>query len=142
MIRVYPIPTAGNKKLWVKVRQYADPNSPAYTDQTLHGVSNLSNIPFGNIKYETINSIGKQWIRQYTLSISMEQLGYIRGKFGSIPVPGDSVTLNSSDMINNGRSDKEKLVTTLKEMLDSMTYDKLVELQGTRAENIQKQLKF
>jgi hypothetical protein len=72
----------------------------------------------------------------------MEQLGYIRGKFGSIPVPGESVTLNSSDMINNGRTDRDNLKTKLTEMLDTMTYDKLVELQGIRAENIQKQLKF
>ena len=141
-IRIFPTPTKANKKLWIKVRQYPDPNSPAYNDASIDGVSNLSNIPFGNIKYSKINSIGRQWIRQYCVALSMEQLGYIRGKFGSIPVPGDSVTLNSSDMMNNGRSDKEKLVTTLKEMLDSMTYDKLVADQATRAENIQKQLRY
>jgi hypothetical protein len=141
-IRIYPMPTTTTKKLWVKVRQFADPNAPAYQDPSVYGVSNMSNVPFGNIPYKSINSIGRQWIRQYTLAISMELLGYIRGKFGSIPVPGSDVTLNSSDMINNGRGDKEKLITTLKEMLETMTYDKLVELQGTRAENIQKQLKF
>ena len=141
-IRIFPIPTTDTKQLWVNVRQYPDPNSPAYSDPSIYGVSNMSNIPFGNIPYSNINSIGRQWIRQYTLAISMELLGYIRGKFGSIPVPGDSVTLNSSDMISNGRSDKEKLVTTLKEMLDTMTYDKLAELQATRAENVQKQLRY
>ena len=141
-IRIYPMPTTETKKLWIKVKQPVDPNSPAYQDETMSGVSNLSNIPFGNIKYESINSIGKQWIRQYTVALSMEQLGYIRGKFGSIPVPGSDVSLNSGDMLSNGRSDKEKLVTTLKEMLESMTYDKLVETQATRAENVQKQLKF
>ncbi len=141
-IRIFPQPTTATKKLWIKVKQSVDPNSPAYQDDTMSGVSNLSNIPFGNIKYESINSIGKQWIRQYTVALSMEQLGYVRGKFGSIPVPGSDVTLNSGDMLSNGRSDKEKLVTTLKEMLESMTYDKLVETQATRAENVQKQLKF
>jgi hypothetical protein len=141
-IQIFPIPTTGTKKLWVKVRQYPDPNSPAYTDPTISGVSNMSNLPFGNIPYSQINSIGKQWIRQYSLALSMETLGYIRGKFGSIPVPGSDVTLNSSDMISNGRTDKEKLISTLKEMLETMTYDKLIELQSTRAENIQKQLKF
>jgi hypothetical protein len=45
-------------------------------------------------------------------------------------------------MISNGRSDKESLVTKLKEMLETMTYDKLVELQATRAEQINKQLKY
>ena len=141
-IRIFPQPTTATKKLWIKVKQAVDPNTPAYQDDTMSGVSNLSNIPFGNIKYESINSIGKQWIRQYTVALSMEQLGYIRGKFGSIPVPGSDVTLNSGDMLSNGRSDKEKLVTTLKEMLESMTYDKLVETQAIRAENVQKQLKF
>jgi len=33
-------------------------------------------------------------------------------------------------------------VTSLKEMLETMTYDKLIELQATRAENMNKQLKF
>ena len=141
-IRIYPIPTRDNKKLWIKIRQYPDPESPSYTDVSIDGVSNLSNIPFGNIRYSKINSIGRQWIRQYCVALSMEQLGYIRGKFGAIPVPGDTVTLNSSDMLSNGRADKEKLITSLKEMLESMTYDKLVADQATRAENIQKQLKY
>ncbi len=141
-IRIYPLPTKDNKKLWIKVRQYPDPNSPAYKDDSVTGVSNMSNLPFGNIPYVQINSIGKQWIRQYTVALSMEQLGYIRGKFGSVPIPGGEVSLNASDMISNGRSDKEALVTKLKEMLESMTYDKLVELQATRAEQINKQLKY
>jgi len=141
-IRIFPIPSTGTKKLFVRVRQYPDPNTPAYTDSSITGVSNLSNIPFGNIPYKQINSIGKQWIRQYTIAISMEQLGYIRGKFGNVPIPGGDVTLNSSDMISNGRSDKEALVTKLKDMLETMTYDKLVELQATRAEQINKQLKY
>ena len=141
-IRIFPIPTKDTKKVWIKVRQYPDPNSPAYEDNSVFGVSNLSNIPFGNIPYTNINSIGRQWIRQYTVALSMEQLGYIRGKFGSIPIPNGDVSLNSSDMISNGRSDKESLVTKLKEMLETMTYDKLVELQATRAEQINKQLKY
>jgi hypothetical protein len=141
-IRIYPNPTTSNKKLWVRVRQYPDPNSPAYNDSSIHGVSNMSNIPYGNIPFSNINSIGRQWVRQYSLALSTEQLGYIRSKFGAIPVPGDSVTLNGSDLISNGRTDKEGLVTKLKEMLETMTYDKLVELQSTRSENINKQLKF
>ena len=141
-IRLYPMPTSNNKKLWIRVRQYPDPTQPAYKDATINGVSNMGNLPFGNIEYQKINSIGRQWIRQYCLAISMEQLGYIRSKFGSIPVPNAEVTLNGSDLISNGRTDRDELKNKLKEMLETMTYDKLVELQATRAENIQKQLKF
>jgi len=139
--RVFPIPTKA-QKLFFRVRQYPDPTSPSYRDDTIHGVSNMSNLPFGNVKYNRVNSIGRQWIRSYTLAISMEQLGYIRGKFGSIPVPNSDVTLNSSDMISNGRSDRDSLKEKLRELLDSMTYDKLMEVQSARSEQIQKQLKY
>ena len=139
--RIYPIPTK-TKKLFFRIRQYPDPTSPSYRDDTIHGVSNMSNLPFGNVKYNRINSIGRQWIRSYALALSMEQLGYIRGKFGSIPVPNSDVTLNSSDLISNGRTDRDGLKEKLREMLDSMTYDKLIETQATRSEQIQKQLKY
>ena len=141
-IRLYPTPTVDNKKLWIKMRQYPDPESPAYADASIYGVSNMGNIPFGNIQYNRINSIGRQWIRQYTVALSRETLGLIRSKFGNIPVPGAEVTLNGTDLISQGREDKDKLITTLKEMLETMTYDKLIEMQSTRAENMNKQLKY
>ena len=102
----------------------------------------MGNLPFGNIQYERINSIGRQWIRQYTVALCRETLGLIRSKFGNIPVPGAEVSLNGSDLISQGREDKEKLQTTLREMLDTMTYDKLIEMQALRAENMNKQLKY
>lgn len=139
--RIYPIPTS-ESKIFLRIRQYPDPTSPSYKDQTIHGVSNMNNLPFGNVQYNRINSIGRQWIRSYTLALSMEQLGYIRGKFGSIPVPNADVTLNSSDLISNGRSDRDTLKDKLRELLDSMTYDKLMEIQSARAEMINKQLKY
>lgn len=141
-IRIFPTPTSDTKKLWVRVRQYADPLEPAYKDDTIHGVSNMSNIPFGNLTYSRINSIGKQWIRQYTLSLSKEQLGLIRAKFGNIPIPGGEVTLNGGDLISQGREDQKDLKTQLKEMLDTMTYDKLSEIQAARAEQMNKQLRY
>ena len=143
-LRIYPTPTnvLNGKNLWVRVRHYTDPLNPAYTDNSIHGVSNLSNIPFANLTYSKINSIGKQWIRQYTLALCMETLGRVRSKFGSIPVPGQSVTLDGTALISEGRADRDKLIESLNEMLKTMTYDKLIEMSATRAENLQKQLKY
>ena len=142
-IRIFPTPTQGSqKKLWIRVRQYPDPMSPSYKDETIYGVSNMSNIPFGNLTYSRINSIGKQWIRQYTLSLSREQLGLIRSKFGNIPIPGGDVTLNGDNLVSQGREDQTNLKTQLKEMLETMTYDKLIEIQSTRAEQMNKQLRY
>ena len=142
-IRIFPTPTAqlDGKKLWIKVRHYPDPLNPSYTDNSIYGVSDLSNIPYNNLDYNKINSIGRQWIRQYTLALSMETLGRVRSKFGSIPVPGSDVSLDGKDLISEGRSDKEKLVTSLKEMLETLTYDSLIEKSAARAENLMKQLK-
>ena len=141
-LRIFPTPSLNEvpNKLWVRVRFYANPLNPDYEDQTTNGVSNLSNIPFGNVDYARVNSMGRQWIRQYTLALSMEQLGLIRNKFGTLPVPGGNVTLNGADLISKGREDKTNLTTKLREMLDTLTYDKLVETAAARAENLTKQL--
>ena len=144
-IRIYPMPTRVTEpmpRLFIRVKFMQDPIRPAFTDRSIYGVSNLSNIPFGNLQFNRINSIGRQWIRQYTLALSMETLGLIRSKMGTLPVPGGTVTLNGSDLVAKGREDKKEFITKLKEMLDTMTYDKLIEQQATRSENLSKQLKF
>lgn len=144
-IRIYPMPThitSPMPRLFIRVKFMQDPINPAFSDRSIYGVSNLSNIPFGNLQYNRINSIGRQWIRQYTLALSMETLGLIRSKMGTLPVPGGNVTLNGPDLVSKGREDKKEFITKLKEMLDTMTYDKLIEQQATRSENLSKQLKF
>ena len=144
-IRVYPMPTGvpvTPKKLWLRVRYFADPLDPAYQDDSIQGVSNLGNIPFGNLIYTRINSIGMQWIRQYCLALSKEQLGLIRSKFQSIPVPGSDLSLNGTDLVSQGREDQNGLKDKLKEMLESLTYEKLIEIQSARSEQINKQLSY
>ena len=142
-IRIYPKPTADDpKNLFIKVKFQSDPLNPAFKDDSIHGVSNLSNIPFGNLIYSRINSIGRQWIRQYTAALCKEQLGLIRSKFGAVPIPEGQLNLNGDALITQGREEKTNLTTQLKEMLESMTYDKLVEVQSLRAEQMQKQLRF
>ena len=144
-IRIYPMPTQNTSpmpRLFIRVKFMQDPTHPAFSDRSIYGVSNLSNIPFGNLQFNRINSIGRQWIRQYTLALSMETLGLIRSKMGTLPVPGGNVTLNGADLVSKGREDKKDFITKLKEMLDTMTYDKLIEQQATRSENLSKQLKF
>lgn len=142
-LRIFPTPTAINPlKLWIRVGFEMNPtiDSPI-NDPSIEGVSNLSNVPFGNLIYSRINSIGRQWIRQYTLALSKEVLGLIRSKFGSIPIPGADVSLDGGDLKSSAKEEKEKLVTQLKEMLETMTYSKLIETKAAEVENLQKILK-
>jgi len=141
-LRVYPIPTSNTaKKLWVSVQFPGDPLKPHITDNTIHGVSNLSNIPYGNLKYERINSIGRQWIRQFTLALSKELLGLIRSKFSSVPIPGADLTLNGSDLVSQAREEKTSLKEKLNELLSELTYTKMLEDEASAAESLRNILK-
>lgn len=142
-IRIYPTPTGdqSNRKLWLRVAFAPDPLNPAYGDGTIYGVSNLSNVPFGDLTYSNVNSIGRQWVRQYSLSLSTELLGLVRSKFKTLPIPNADIQLDGDGLISQGREDKKELITKLREMLDSLTYDKIIEMNATKAENIQKQLR-
>ena len=103
----------------------------------MYGVSNMSNLPYGNLSFSKVNSIARQWIRQYTIASCKELLGLIRSKFGSVPIPGGDLSLNGSDLISQGREDKTNLKTELKEMLDTMTYDAMLESEAGQIENLQ-----
>ncbi len=141
-IRIFPIPTQDDpKNLWVRVHYSPDPLKPAFDDASIYGVSNLSNIPYGRLSYEKINSIGRQWIRQYALSLCKELLGLVRSKFQSVPIPGGDLSLNGTDLISQARDDKEKLKTTLTDMLEELTYSKMLEDEAAAAENLQRILR-
>jgi hypothetical protein len=96
----------------------------------------MNTLPFQNIPYENINSIGKQWIRRFCLALSKETLGQIRGKFGgSIPIPGDNITLNSSDLLSQAKDEQTSLREELKKILEETTYDKLIETDKGMVDN-------
>ena len=105
---------------------------------TTDGINNMNTLPFSNLPFENINSMGKQWIRRFALALSKEMLGQIRSKFGAIPIPGESVTLNGGDLISQGREEQDKLREELKTTLAEMTYPKLVEQQNAVSENVNK----
>jgi hypothetical protein len=141
-LRIFPTPTAVNPlKLWVRVGFESNPLSPAFPDKSIDGVSNLSNVPYGNFVYSKVNSMARQWVRQYTLALCKELLGMIRSKFKSVPIPGGDLQLDGDDLKSSGKEEKEKLKTDLKEMLESMTYSKLVETKAAEVDNLQKLLK-
>jgi len=144
-LRIYPTPnvnTGSTKHLYIRVGFRGDPMSPAFSDSTIEGVSNLSNVPFGNLIYSRINSIGRQWTRQYALALSKELLGLIRSKFASIPIPGAELTLNGADLVSQGREEQTELRTEIKEMLETMTYSAMLESEAAASEALTRILKM
>ena len=129
-LRLYPAPPSDTQPTQFWVRFYLQQDAwEEDSDRTVgvDGINNMSTLPFDNIPYKNINSIGKQWIRRFALSLTKEVLGQVRSKFATIPIPGESVTLNGGDLISQGREEQDKLREELKTVLDELTYAKLAE---------------
>jgi hypothetical protein len=139
-LRLYPDPGYWDfsevDRMWV--RFHIDDQNPweensGYTDGT-QGINNLNTVPFDNIPYTNINSIGKQWIRKYALALCKEMLAQIRGKFTQIPIPGESVTLNHSELLAQAKEEQTALKDKLTEMLKEVEYKELVKYDSETAE--------
>lgn len=142
-LRIYPVPSTELQvgKLFIKVAPNQNPLAPSYEDSSIYGVSGPQNVPLNNIPFASITQPGRQWIRQYTLALARELLGLVRSKFQSIPIPNSDLQLNGSDLVSQGREDKEKLITQLREFLDNLTHQKLLETAAGATDNLMKQLR-
>jgi hypothetical protein len=129
-ITVFPIPSDQDVRdgfLWfeyIKVQDRinnsigqpgGDSNNPDYL------VTNPSNAPYTNPTYSLINSIGRQWIFEYCLALCKEMLGYVRGKYSTIPIPDQNMTLNQADLLASSTTDKAALLERLRGYLGDMS---------------------
>ena len=63
-------------------------------------------------------------------------LGYVRGKYGSIPIPNGETSLNAADLLSAAGTEKQSLVDQLRTMLDTMTRSKLLEAKRLETESL------
>jgi len=134
-LRIFPIPKGGGiQMLNFHYLLTADRNDPYVNNSNDSLITNVSNVPYENPTYLQINSIGRQWIFEYALAIAKEILGYVRGKYSSIPIPNAEVTLNQSDLIAAATSEKSALIERLRAYLDSTSRDKLLEKKANEAD--------
>ncbi len=141
VLKLYPVPTRAVPLFFTYFKSSpTDDPFDSSDDPLTDGVSNLSNVPFGNISYDRINSMGKHWIRRYALALSKEVLGYVRGKVSTVPIPNGDLTLNGPQLVADGKQEQLTLKEELRMLLDSMTYDTLAQQERDQAEALQDQL--
>lgn len=142
-LRLFPIPSE-DTTLWFHytLDREATALDLGMYDQITGKISDISNIPYQNITYKYINQLGKQWIRKYALAISKEMLGYVRTKYTSIPYGDGELTMNGADLIAAAGSEKEALLTELKETLESMSIEVQLEKKVSIADSLNKQLAY
>ena len=140
-LRLFPIPTVNGGKLFFEYIKKSERQDPSRGNSGVSSpVTNVSNVPYANPTYKFINSIGRQWIFEYTLALAKEMLGYVRGKYTTVPIPGSEVTLNSADLITAATAEKSGLVERLRAYLDETSRDKLLERRAAEADYKQKEL--
>ena len=134
MLRIFPIPNGGVDKLRFEYILLSDRNQPYVERNGQSIITNASNVPYTNPTYTTINSIGRQWVFEYGLAIVKEILGYVRGKYSTIPIPGSEVTLNQGDLISAATTEKQALIERLRAYLDTTSRKVLLENKSLEAE--------
>ena len=136
-LRLFPTPNnVTTDTYWFEFTIPSSPYIQTNPDIGVLGVNNMNTLPFENLPYVNINSMGKQWIRRYALALSKETLGQVRSKFGNaIPIPGESVNLNGADLLSQAKDEQSALREELIKVLDELTYTKLAEDDKNFVEN-------
>jgi len=133
-LRIFPIPNGAIRILNFHYVKLSETNQPYVERNGQDIITNVSNIPYDNPQYSRINSIGRQWIFEYGLAISKEILGYVRGKYSSIPIPDSDITLNQGDLISAATSEKTALIEKLRLYFESTSRKSLLEKKASEGE--------
>jgi hypothetical protein len=142
-LTIFPRPTATtlsiNPNLYIDyfVRKDFIANSTSVKSNV---VSDFSNAGYDFIQYTTINDVGKQWIRKYTLALVKELLGAIREKYSTIPIPGSEISLDGAALRSEAQTEKEALMTQLRETLEELSRKVQFENKSNEAKQQQEML--
>ena len=143
-IKIFPMPTSQNLNLYGKlyfeyyVKDEFTENSTTVTDDV---ISDYSDIPYNFMEYTGINDVGKQWIRKYSLALVKELLGAVREKYSNIPIPGSEVSLDGAALRSEAQTEKELLMTQLRETLEELSRKVQFENRNNEANQQQEMLR-
>jgi hypothetical protein len=137
-LKIFPIPVQASN-LRFEYYKVEDKKAASFLDGT-DEITTVAEVPYSNPTYSHLNSVGRQWVFSYTLALAKELLAYIRGKYQTVPVPGSEATLNQADLLADARTEKENLLTQLREMLDQTSRQSQLERKANESENLRKTL--
>jgi len=137
-LRIFPIPRE-NRMLYFQYLLKSERLANSITSNS-NVITNVSNVPYTNPVYSQINSVGRSWIFEYTLSLCKEMLGYIRGKYSTVPIPGAEVTMNQQDLLSASTNEKQALIERLRAYFNETSRQKLLEARSLETDFKQKEL--
>lgn len=141
-LRVFPIPTF-NTNMWVTFIKKSERDNVIYNNSS-GSVSNISNVPYTQVQYNTLNGPAKQWIYEYAYALAQETLGRVRQKYNdTIPLAGENpgVTgLNGTALIDQAIQWKDKLIEQLRDTLQVVSKQSQLEIQAQMGESLRSTL--
>ena len=154
VLRVFPIPSLNSYQpsgsnsssldcgnMWVEFLLKSERSSASLVlDEFDEKIKTVAEVPYENPRYERINSIGRSWIFEMTLAICKEMLGYVRGKYETVPIPNAEITLNQASLLQAARDEKEALLTQLRAYFDETSREKLLERRTAESDFVMKEL--
>lgn len=140
-VKLFPIPTTGSGNLFFEYLETEERLAASINQVGSGSITNVSNTPYSNPVYAEINSVGRKWVYEYTLALSKEMLGLVRGKYSNIPIPNSEVTLNQSDLLVQAGNEKVALIERLRAYFDETSRQALLERRSNEAEFKHNELK-
>ena len=135
-LKIFPIPAVDftlHFQYIVKEERY----NQAISQSRANVASDYSNMPYQAMTYSSINEVGKQWIRKYSLALSKELLGAIREKFQSIPIPGNEISLDGAALRAEAQTELQSLIEQLRETLEEISNKNQMLIQSEQSDQHQ-----
>lgn len=131
-------------KVWY---HYYDTKDPDERQRCLNANKDIvklpSDVPVDVVNFDELNTPSKQWVRDYFTALCKETLGRVRGKFGgNLGVTDAEVTMDYDSLLNEAKEDKDKLWERLKERLERLRPDQMLERKANEAEQLNKSLQY
>lgn len=139
-LRIFPIPDGTVKEMYFEYILGTERSDASFIVGESSTIANIYDVPYTNPNYDKINSVGRSWIFEYALALCKEMLGYVRGKYDTVPIPNDTVKLNQSDLITAATAEKERLIDRLRAYLGETSREKLLERRAAESKFIQEEL--
>lgn len=135
-LKIFPIPQT-DFTLYFQYIVKEHRSNQAVSSSRANVASDYSNMPYQAMTYSSINEVGKQWIRKYTLALAKELLGAIREKFQTIPIPGNEISLDGAALRAEAQSELQHLIEQLRETLEEISNKNQMQIQAEQSDHHQ-----
>lgn len=130
-LRIFPIPREDRKLFFEYVKMSEKSNAVSNTRPNI--VTDVMNVPYRNPIYSNINAVGRTWIYKFTLALCREIEAHIRIQYSNLNIQGVG-PLQGNELISDARTEKENLLTELKEMLNEVSRKSQLERKQQEAQ--------